>query len=194
MAAMDLSDMNKMSPLDLRKIIMSRVTSMLELVAKIPDADRPRNATPRARFDVNKSVIKVEGEFICFPHAVTFTSSYQPTSLRVAGDNTEFERALVNIIANGCAAVALSDDPQIRLTATAGKDFIEVTIADNGHGMDAATLAQIFQAGFTTKKQRPNHGQGLWITANIVADLGGSIKCESEPGKGALFRIWMPAA
>jgi signal transduction histidine kinase len=148
----------------------------------------------RARFDVNKSVIKVEGDFVCFPRAVTFCSSYEPTSLRVDGDHTEFERALINIIENACSAVAASDDPQIKLTAKAGTDFVEVIIADNGHGMTEETRQRIFESGFTTKTQRPNHGLGLAITAKIVAALGGTITCESEPGKGASFRMRLPAS
>jgi signal transduction histidine kinase len=90
--------------------------------------------------------------------------------------------------------VAQADDPQIPLTAKAGTDFIEVCIQDNGHGMDEATRTRIFEAGFTTKTQRPNHGLGLSITAKIVANLGGTMECESTPGNGATFRIRLPAS
>jgi signal transduction histidine kinase len=192
LAAMDLVDLDKMSRADFRKLVVTRTTAILELARKFTIG--PVSGTMRPRFDVNKSVIKVEGDFVCFPRAVTFCSSYEPTSLRVNGDHTEFERALINIIENACSAVAQSEDPQIKLTAKAGTDFIEVIIADNGHGMNEATRLRIFDSGFTTKTQRPNHGLGLAITAKIVAELGGTVTCESEFGNGAAFRIRLPAS
>lgn len=191
-AAMELMARGKMDPLEASSVVLRRMLALTDLVTRMPDG--PARAAIRARFDVNKSVIKVEGDFVLFPRAVTFSSRYEPTSLRVSGDHTEFERALVNIIENGCSAVTQADDPQIRLTAQAGTDFIEVSIQDNGHGMDEETRTRIFEAGFTTKTQRPNHGLGLSITAKIVADLGGTIACESTPGNGSTFRIRLPAS
>jgi signal transduction histidine kinase len=182
---------SKMTRSELTSLVVGRLADITKLFGKLHQEKRE---WPRARFDVNKSVIKVEGDFVCFPRAVTFVSSYEPTSLRVSGDSTEFERGLVNIIENACSAVAESEDPQIRITATAGSDYVEITIADNGHGMDEATRLRVFESGFTTKTQRPNHGLGLAITAKIMEHLGGTIICESQLDRGALFRIRLPAS
>ena len=64
-------------------------------------------------------------------------------------------------------------------------------IQDNGRGMDASTLQQIFVFGFTTKKN--GHGFGLHNSANLIKEIGGTLTAESPgKGKGAIFRLQLP--
>ena len=72
---------------------------------------------------------------------------------------------------------------------------VEVTFSDDGPGIPEELQAQIFDPFFTTKPLGQGTGQGLFVAyAIIVEQHGGRIRCESQPGRGATFRIWLPLA
>jgi two-component system sensor histidine kinase DctS len=64
-------------------------------------------------------------------------------------------------------------------------------VTDEGTGIDAAVLPTIFQFGQTTKGSQGN-GMGLWMVKHVVDRHGGSVKVESEMGKGTTFTIAWP--
>ena len=68
--------------------------------------------------------------------------------------------------------------------------FIELTIRDNGCGMDAETQARIFEPFFTTKFT--GRGLGLAAVDGIIRNHGGLMTVESEPGVGTCFTIYLP--
>ncbi|HXH83165.1 MAG TPA: GAF domain-containing protein, partial [Candidatus Tectomicrobia bacterium] len=108
----------------------------------------------------------------------------------VPGDPAELREAMTNLILN--AADAMPHGGTLTLaTGTAG-DRVEVTVADTGHGMTAEVRARIFDPFFTTKGPQGT-GLGLSMTYGIVARHGGTITVESEPGRGATFRLSFPA-
>jgi two-component system NtrC family sensor kinase len=110
----------------------------------------------------------------------------------------EFKQVILNLIVNAAHAIEAkgSQSPgrgHIRVTTTRFADRVEVSIADDGIGMDKAVKDRIFDPFFTTKEVGKGTGQGLSMAyASIVQKHGGSIRVESAPGAGTTFVIVLP--
>ncbi|HSV29434.1 MAG TPA: PAS domain S-box protein [Candidatus Omnitrophota bacterium] len=75
-----------------------------------------------------------------------------------------------------------------------GKSYVEITIADTGHGMTPETVAKIFDPFFTTKPVGQGTGLGLSVVQGIIKAMGGAVTVESAIGGGTSFRIVLPRA
>jgi two-component system NtrC family sensor kinase len=81
----------------------------------------------------------------------------------------------------------------IRLTARLDGETVLFDYADDGAGMDAATLAQLFDPFFTTKRGQGGSGLGAHIVYNLVTGpLGGGVRVVSKPGEGLHYQLRFP--
>jgi two-component system, NtrC family, sensor kinase len=76
----------------------------------------------------------------------------------------------------------------------AGKEIVEILVADNGPGIPAELLDQVFEPFVTTKEPGKGTGLGLAVAARIVDAMGGTIRAESPATGGAAFTIMLPVA
>jgi signal transduction histidine kinase len=113
----------------------------------------------------------------------------------VAADPRHLQRIFDALTLN--AAEAMPDGGTFRIRTApvqregAGAATL-IELADSGSGMDARTRSRLFEPLFTTKPAGRGTGLGLTTVHEAVQRLGGSIKVNSEPGRGTVFRICLP--
>jgi PAS domain S-box-containing protein len=108
-------------------------------------------------------------------------------------DTDSFEQIMINLLINAAHA-ADKPDSTLRVSAKNGdswqkKLILEVT--DNGCGMDEKTRVRIFDPFFTTKHDGTGTGLGLYVSRNLMDEMGGKIEVDSELGKGTVFRLYL---
>lgn len=107
-------------------------------------------------------------------------------------DPSQIERVFINLIINAAEAMDGEGLLSLKTYYDAGNDWIEVTIADSGTGIEAENLDNIFDPFFTTKEVGHGTGLGLAISYGIIKSHRGTIGVESEIGKGSTFIIRLP--
>jgi len=125
----------------------------------------------------------------------------------IMGDPAQLEAAFANLALNARDAMPLGGELAISTDAavldeafcrthpgaTPGRHVL-VSFSDTGVGIPRENLGRVFDPFFTTKEQGKGTGLGLSMVFGIVKSHGGYIDVESEVGKGATFRIYLPAA
>ena len=105
----------------------------------------------------------------------------------------ELKQVLSNLIENAMDAAGENSRLQITIKQVShdGDREVQVSVADNGKGIDREHLRQLFEPFFTTKGEKGT-GLGLWVTKDIVNKQGGRIRVRSRKGAGAVFSIVLP--
>jgi signal transduction histidine kinase len=109
----------------------------------------------------------------------------------VAIDEHAFRRLLLNLVANARDAMGASGSCAVSIVPSG--DTVEVTVTDDGCGMDEGTKEHLFEIFFTTKGQKGT-GLGLHSVAVTVQAAGGSVEVWSEPGRGTRVMMRFPRA
>ncbi|HEV3470992.1 MAG TPA: ATP-binding protein [Pyrinomonadaceae bacterium] len=109
----------------------------------------------------------------------------------VLGDESELRDVLVNMIFN--AVDAMPGGGHLALGAERRDGKVVITVEDTGSGMGSEVRSRVFDPFFTTKGVE-GMGLGLSVSYGIIRRHGGTIKVESEVGRGSTFRVILPLA
>lgn len=109
----------------------------------------------------------------------------EPLNLQV--DPELIEQVLINLLTNAIQAVDEVAEPKISLQSKCVDNRIQLIVADNGKGIAAEVMDQIFVPFFTTKST--GSGIGLAVCRQLVQLHGGTIGVQSEVGEGTVFTI-----
>lgn len=175
------------------------------LVKKLMAFSRRDSIKPQ-KTDINLLIKETETLFFrLIPDNIKLKMRLISYPIYVLLDANRFEQILVNLINNSIDAIG-HDDGDIIVSSKVksfnaktitspdmdpGK-YVEVSVADTGCGMNKSLLPKIFEPFFTTKSVGKGSGLGLSMVYGIVKQLKGDVQVESEPGKGAVFRIYIP--
>lgn len=124
------------------------------------------------------------------PKSMELDVRIPPESLSVEGNYTELQQCLINLCLNGIQAMENSGGTLSISAEAVGDDQVILRVCDEGCGMNAQTIAQLFTPFFTTK--RGGTGLGLMSCRRIIDGMQGRIDVESEPGRGTVFTLTLP--
>ncbi len=125
----------------------------------------------------------------------------------VYADPTQIHQIVMNLCTNAFHAMEESGgilDISVKSTFLGGDDlvhepdveageFVQISVADTGPGIDVGIREKIFNPYFTTKETGKGTGMGLSIVHGIVKSYGGIVSLHSEPGEGTVFHVFLPA-
>lgn len=128
---------------------------------------------------------------------IHFIEKYHPQLPKIKVDKTQMHQAFLNLFLNAIQAMPNGGELKIEVAPITSysldglrQNFIKINISDIGKGIPTNIIHKIFDPFFTTKPK--GIGLGLSITYQIIKKHGGTIKAESEWGKGATFVINLP--
>lgn len=128
--------------------------------------------------------------------SITFVNEVDP-ALEIRADKLSVQQVFFNLFLNARDAMAKQHGGRLKVTAEKCGETVTIRVADTGPGIDADRLDRIFEALQSSKVESSDgrcRGLGLALCRNLISEMRGSIRAESELGKGAAFIIEIPAA
>lgn len=117
-------------------------------------------------------------------------------ALLVRGDANRLRQALLNLIGNSIKYTPVGGSIQVGTSRRRwqGKEFAGVSVADDGAGIPPAMLARIFEPYVRgdAAQDLPGLGLGLFISRQLVRQMGGDIDVSSKVGAGSTFTVLVP--
>jgi signal transduction histidine kinase len=141
------------------------------------------------------------------PHSINIETHIESDCNYVMGDPSKLQIIIMHLCTNASHAIDKADS---FISISLSKSYVEelllfnreslksgnyivLSIADSGHGIDLKIQECIFDPYFSTKEKGKGKGLGLSVVLGIVSRLNGGITFESTPGKGTCFNIFLPA-
>jgi two-component system sensor kinase FixL len=176
---------------DARKLdlILDEVRRLEKLVGHLGDFTKTYRLVKR-QSDINmvlKDVVRIMAG--AYPKdKYRFKESLAADVGEIHCDPDKLKQVFINVISNGLEA--MTSGGTITVSSKRSPDGIEIRVSDEGSGIPASELQQIFEPFYTTREQ--GSGLGLSISYKIIAAHSGDISAVSQPGRGTAFIIKLP--
>ena len=151
--------------------------------------------------DIQKMLKRLIGEYI------QLKTNLAPDLKSVNADFGQMEQIIMNLAINArdampnggslyveTANVSINESYCQQVRYAKPGEFVRLTVEDNGEGMDPEIVKKIFDPFFSTKAVGQGTGLGLSVVYGVVKQHKGWINVYSEPNRGTIFKIYMPAA
>ena len=177
------------------QLILEQTQRIAAMSRQIAEFTRPRVANPEL-LDLN-SLVRSTCRFIGYDQrlrnvdVVLDLDSEMPAINGVADHLTQ---VLMNLMINSADALegVMDRKPTIQLETRAAAGEVVLIVGDNGHGMDAGTMARTFEESFSTKPADKGRGLGLFLCKTLIERQGGRIEIASTPGRGTIVTVHLP--
>lgn len=153
-----------------------------------------KKAIIQEEINLNKLLDDIVGDLKYYDRAdrITLVRKIDPT-FYFASDPRRLKIVLSNLITNSIKYHDYEKESLfIEVKAASLRDFIEISIIDNGSGIDEAYLDQIFEMFFRATVSAQGSGLGLYIVKDTVKKLGGEISVDSKLAEGTTFSLRFP--
>lgn len=192
---------SKVGGRDLKKIIADcldetiHMTAIIENLLLLTKADRGQEMVMKERVDLRELVRQVhEDSVILASHKSINVVLSRLDPVTVVGNEQRLRQMLLNLIDNAIKYTQKRGEISLRLEAL--NSLAQITVVDNGLGIPASEIPQIFNRFYRVDKARTREtggvGLGLSIAKLIAEAHGGTISVESELNKGSAFSITLP--
>jgi two-component system, NtrC family, sensor kinase len=174
--------------LDLAARQLSRIERTIRELMDFSRPASPREAPVRLAEVVDEALGIAKYYHRTKERAITREVPPDLANLRAVRDH--LTQVVLNLLLNAIDATAKGG--RIHLVARGGEGWVEMKVEDDGRGIALADRCRLFQPFFTTKPQ--GTGLGLFISRQIVEELGGTLTYTTEPGQGTTFTMRLPCA
>jgi two-component system NtrC family sensor kinase len=173
------------------RMIQSEAFRCKEITEKLLDFSRigPAKRQPVELGELVQDVIEMVSHLGKYRGREIRLRRHEPVCLPLNAQ--EIKQVVLNLLTNALDSV--EEGGLVRVEVARRDRDAELTVTDNGIGMNADVLEHIFEPFFTRRKEGQGTGLGLSISYRIVADHGGTMEAQSDgPGRGAAFRVRLP--
>jgi signal transduction histidine kinase len=169
---------------------ISRLAETLLLVARLESGSR-REVRTRVRLD--KIVRELAAEFgpMASARGIAIVTD-APAEAVAHGAAGDLRRAIANLLANAIAHTPSGGT--VVVSATNGTGWVEVSVADDGYGVEERHRDALFERFSRTAQSGTGTGLGLYIVRRVAEELGGYVRYEPREPRGSTFVIALPAA
>ncbi|OGL16683.1 MAG: hypothetical protein A3K12_09415 [Candidatus Rokubacteria bacterium RIFCSPLOWO2_12_FULL_71_19] len=176
-------------------VIETQLARVAEIITQLLDLTRRSPGEP-TRVDLGRLVretIELVGPSMAAAD-VTLHVTMEPDLPPVRGYATQLEQVILNLLTNAMDATPHGGRVEIATSAPGDRDHVAMEVRDTGRGIPAALRTRIFEPFFSTKEAGRGTGLGLFISAQIVREHGGTIDVASDEEGGSVFRVVFPIA
>ncbi|MBI5837065.1 MAG: PAS domain-containing sensor histidine kinase [Candidatus Eisenbacteria bacterium] len=160
------------------------VRKLLVFARRVPPERRPVKLEPIIR----DALLLLRAR--CERAGVRVALQSGPGLPEIVADAGQLQQVVLNLCANAVQSMARGGT--LRVSTVPAGGGVLLTVEDDGEGMTEEVCRQIFTPFFTTKGVGQGTGLGLSVVHGIVTGHGGTIRVESEPGRGTRFEVLLP--
>jgi len=173
--------------------IVAQVEAMRDMVNAFSEYARAPELT-LSRFELNQLIREVAYLYREEGSQVRMQLDLDDSLREVYADNVRLRQLLHNLIRNSMEATESVADARVQIGTHVvdfkGRQFAEITVSDNGPGIDAEAMDRLFDPYVTTKTK--GTGLGLAIVKKLVEEHGGTVAAENPKGGGACIIVRLP--